>query len=1037
MGSFNRQSAIGNRKSGGWGLRARLIALLVATLLPLAGLGVYWILREVREERLRVQHEAKMEAEGIADLAARRVAAVREMLATLARLPAVRAGDLSAARLSPGDGRQVSAQAGREEAGRLFRDLLAHSPDLENMGLINPDGTVVVSAVVVPPAQRVTVQDRDWFQQALRSGRPAVGGFQIGRITGTPNVILAHPILDDVGQVTAVITAVLRLAAVSQEVTGGHLPDHLRDHLGHAPSVTWAVVDGQGLTLLHSNVRAAFGTPWTFPPGMLRAEAVVPGTPWRAVAAIPEAVVTARVRQLLLLIGLPASLIFLLAATIGLWIARNTWRPLQRLAGAVRRIGAGEPGVRVPVEGGGEVGEVAGAFAETLNVLAAREADLRHRHGEVTALLKANQAIAASLDLEQILAAIVTAAADLTGASLANLFLVEDGRLVWRASAGPLQEAFQQETGLAPIQVGESFSGEVAARGRALWVPDMTVDPRQVWGDFNVRHNLRCYLGVPILAGERVLGVLNVIGPADGTVTEARRDLLESLTAQAAVAIENARLYETVRRELIERKKIEERLRLQSTALNSAANAIVITDREGLVTWVNPAFTQLTGYTPEEALGQTMRLLKSGKHDQAFYRHMWETILAGQVWHGEVINRRKDGSIYTDEQTITPVFNERGEISHFVTIKQDITDRKRAEEALAKRTQQLATLNELSRTLTAALDPPAVAQEILAAAQVLIPGAAGRFFERTGEEDTFHLVASAGVREPEGGLTLRFRPGEGLIGIAVATRQPVTSEDVTQDPRFINKAWAATEGLISCIVLPLVYGDRVTGSLAIFTRARHDFTDEEIALLGSFAGQAAIALENARLHSAAVRRGEELGALLRAARTVMAGLDLQEMLGRIVGEAAQIAGTPHAKVLLVDRDAQVLRLGAVAGRPSAMLEGLRLPLGTGLSGIVAASGQPLYVPECQHDPRNVYTHQDRELGLVTYLGLPIMIRDEVVGVLTFNTTHPRQYSSDELAYLASFAAQAAMAIQNARLYQEIQQHALTLDARVRERTTEL
>ncbi|MBI4840043.1 MAG: PAS domain S-box protein [candidate division NC10 bacterium] len=171
------------------------------------------------------------------------------------------------------------------------------------------------------------------------------------------------------------------------------------------------------------------------------------------------------------------------------------------------------------------------------------------------------------------------------------------------------------------------------------------------------------------------------MGPADGTVTEARRDLLESLTAQAAVAIENARLYETVRRELIERKKIEERLRLQSTALNSAASAIVITDREGLITWVNPAFTQLTGYIPEEALGQTMRLLKSGKHDQAFYRHMWETILAGQVWHGEVINRRKDGSIYTDEQTITPVFNERGEISHFVTIKQDITDRKRAEEA--------------------------------------------------------------------------------------------------------------------------------------------------------------------------------------------------------------------------------------------------------------------------------------------------------------------------------------------------------------------
>ncbi len=358
-------------------------------------------------------------------------------------------------------------------------------------------------------------------------------------------------------------------------------------------------------------------------------------------------------------------------------------------------------------------------------------------------------------------------------------------------------------------------------------------------------------------------------------------------------------------------------------------------------------------------------------------------------------------------------------------------------EATRHRAQQLAALNELTRTLTTALDPQTVAKAILEAAQTLIPGAAGRLWEQVGDGDAHRLVAGIGLQEPESGGTRLIRPGEGMIGIAVATRQPVISQDVTCDPRFINQAWATTECLVSCVMLPLVHAVQVRGVLALYTRAPHDFTEEEVSLLQSFAGQAVIALENARLHSAALRRGAELEALLRATRTVMAGLDLQEMLSRIVGEAAQIAGTPHAKVLLVDRDAQVLRLGAVAGRPSAILEALRLPLGTGLSGIVAASGQPLYVPECQHDPRNVYTDQDRELGLVTYLGLPIMIRDEVMGVLTFNTTHPRQYSPDELAYLASFAAQAAIAIQNARLYQETQQHALTLDARVRERTAEL
>jgi hypothetical protein len=129
-----------------------------------------------------------------------------------------------------------------------------------------------------------------------------------------------------------------------------------------------------------------------------------------------------------------------------------------------------------------------------------------------------------------------------------------------------------------------------------------------------------------------------------------------------------------------ERKRAEETLRLQTKALESTANAVVITDREGRITWVNPAFTSLTGYRADEALGQTPRLLKSGKHDAAFYRALWETVLAGKAWHGELINRRQDGTLYSEEQTITPMFNDKGEISHFICVKQDITERKRAEE---------------------------------------------------------------------------------------------------------------------------------------------------------------------------------------------------------------------------------------------------------------------------------------------------------------------------------------------------------------------
>jgi len=131
------------------------------------------------------------------------------------------------------------------------------------------------------------------------------------------------------------------------------------------------------------------------------------------------------------------------------------------------------------------------------------------------------------------------------------------------------------------------------------------------------------------------------------------------------------------------RKQAEERLRLQSAALEAAANAIVITNQNGTIQWTNPAFTRLTGYSVEDAIGQNPRILKSGEHSPGFYKQLWQTILSGEVWQGELINKRKDGSLYTEEMTITPVRNTQGKITHFIAIKQDITARKRAEEEMS------------------------------------------------------------------------------------------------------------------------------------------------------------------------------------------------------------------------------------------------------------------------------------------------------------------------------------------------------------------
>lgn len=147
--------------------------------------------------------------------------------------------------------------------------------------------------------------------------------------------------------------------------------------------------------------------------------------------------------------------------------------------------------------------------------------------------------------------------------------------------------------------------------------------------------------------------------------------------------------------DVTEARAAETRLRLTMTALEAAANAVVITDREGHIEWVNAAFQQLTGYAFEEIAGKTLRILRSGKHSAAFYAHLWNTILAGQIWHGELLNQRKDGSSYFAEQTITPVYdNESETITHFIGIQQNITRRKHDEETLRLHTAELESRNE-------------------------------------------------------------------------------------------------------------------------------------------------------------------------------------------------------------------------------------------------------------------------------------------------------------------------------------------------------
>jgi len=133
---------------------------------------------------------------------------------------------------------------------------------------------------------------------------------------------------------------------------------------------------------------------------------------------------------------------------------------------------------------------------------------------------------------------------------------------------------------------------------------------------------------------------------------------------------------------------------LKLWAAEATANAIVVTDLDGTVVWANPAFERLTGYTDAEMVGQSTRVLKSGQNPRILYEEMWRTILEGRAWRGELINRHKDGSLYNEEMTITPIQNREGKITHFVAIKQNITKRKHAEGRLSLLSQTMENTSE-------------------------------------------------------------------------------------------------------------------------------------------------------------------------------------------------------------------------------------------------------------------------------------------------------------------------------------------------------
>lgn len=166
-----------------------------------------------------------------------------------------------------------------------------------------------------------------------------------------------------------------------------------------------------------------------------------------------------------------------------------------------------------------------------------------------------------------------------------------------------------------------------------------------------------------------------------------------------AIEISGGKLFTLYFRDISIRLAADARLRTLSHAVEQSSAAILITDTDGTIEYVNPAFTRVTGYGAEEAVGENPRILKSYGNSPEVYRELWETVNQGETWHGELLNVKKNGELYWEHGSISPIRDGQGHVTHYVGVKEDVTDRKRTEEELRRYSTILCAVADISTML--------------------------------------------------------------------------------------------------------------------------------------------------------------------------------------------------------------------------------------------------------------------------------------------------------------------------------------------------
>lgn len=432
-------------------------------------------------------------------------------------------------------------------------------------------------------------------------------------------------------------------------------------------------------------------------------------------------------------------------------------------------------------------------------------------------------------------------------------------------------------------------------------------------------------------------------------------------------------------------------------------DSVVITSSDGKITYINPAFERTAGYTLHEAVGKSPNILKSGKHEASFYRDIWQTLKNGNPWRGRIINKKKDGALYTADTIIFPVIDAEGKPVEFVGIWKDITDKLLAEEKLRKQLQTSKVLNKilklplenktLAEILQSALD------EILSVEWFSIE-AKGAIFLADEKTNSLKLVACAGLGEC-GKSCAEVPAGRCLCGRVLASGKPVFKAHIDGDHE------TGYEGMPDHghYVIPVASGARIYGVINVYTAPGHVRSETDIGFLTAIADILASAIHR--------KKTEGYVFFLKELQAKAAGIqDSKAALKLLVADICEITGWPVGEVWLPDINKRYLyqasyyhAAGHKTGTFAEQSGNFTFKKGEGFPGRAWESKKPAWAPDVTKDANFPRGNIAVSCGIKAGIAIPMIVDGEVAAVLDFFTTEPKPEDAELMNFIIASAGQ--------------------------------